>query len=120
MKTSIRTHEERVTLVTDAGQGIGQAIAVALAERGARVIATDLKPPQETAKKIGLTATALQLDVTQEEDWRSASVKSRDAAHWEPPALGFLRLSGMVAVTTEVGPLLYLAGGLVNPRASNQ
>jgi len=42
------------------------------------VIATDLKPPQDTARKIGLTATALQLDVTQEEDWRSASVKSRD------------------------------------------
>jgi NAD(P)-dependent dehydrogenase (short-subunit alcohol dehydrogenase family) len=29
-------------------------------------------------RKIGPTATALQLDVTQEEDWRSASVKSRD------------------------------------------
>jgi 3-oxoacyl-[acyl-carrier protein] reductase len=48
MKTSIRT------------QGIGQAIALALAERGARVIATDLKPPHETASKIGSTATALR------------------------------------------------------------
>jgi 3-oxoacyl-[acyl-carrier protein] reductase len=43
-----------------------------------RVIATDLKPPQETAGKIGPTATALQLDVAQEEDWRSASVRSLD------------------------------------------
>ena len=34
MKTSIRTHEGRVALVTGAAQGIGQAIAVALAERG--------------------------------------------------------------------------------------
>ena len=40
------------------------------------MIATDLKPPHETARRIGPTATALQLDVTQEEDWRSASVKS--------------------------------------------
>jgi hypothetical protein len=32
------------------------------------VIATDLKPPHEIASKIGPTATALQLDVTQEED----------------------------------------------------
>jgi len=78
MTTSIRTHVGRVALVTGAGQGIGQAIAFALAERGARVIATDLKLPQETARKIGSTACALQLDVTQEEDWRSAFVKSRD------------------------------------------
>ncbi|WP_263354545.1 SDR family NAD(P)-dependent oxidoreductase [Acidicapsa acidisoli] len=76
MQTSIRTHEGHVALVTGAGQGIGQAIALALAERGARVIATDLKQPHETARKIGPTATALQLDVTREEDWRSASLKS--------------------------------------------
>jgi NAD(P)-dependent dehydrogenase (short-subunit alcohol dehydrogenase family) len=78
MKTSIRTHEGRVAIVTGAGQGIGQAIALALAERGARVIATDLNLPHETARKIGPTAIALQLDVTQEEDWRSVSVKSRE------------------------------------------
>jgi len=67
-----------VALVTGAGQGIGQAIALALAERGAKVIATDLTPPHETLAKIGPSAHALRLDVTQEEYWRAVTNKSRD------------------------------------------
>jgi NAD(P)-dependent dehydrogenase (short-subunit alcohol dehydrogenase family) len=78
MKTSMKTHEGRVALVTGAGQGIGQAIALALAERGAQVVATDLKRPHETARKIGSMAHALQLDVTEEENWRSVASKSRE------------------------------------------
>jgi len=78
MKTSIRTHVGRVALVTGAGQGIGQAIALAFAGRGASVIATDLEPSHETARKIGSEALALQLDVTREEDWRSVVGKAQD------------------------------------------
>jgi 3-oxoacyl-[acyl-carrier protein] reductase len=75
---SIMTHEGRVALVTGAGQGIGQAIALALAQRGAQVIATDLKLPTETVAKIGPKAHAFQLDVTREEDWQSVAQKSRE------------------------------------------
>ena len=42
------------------------------------MIATDLTPPHETANKIGPTAQAFELDVTEEEDWRSLSLRSRD------------------------------------------
>jgi len=76
--TPAMTHEGRLALVTGAGQGIGQAIALALAARGARVIATDLVLPQETVSKIGPGAFGLPLDVSQEDAWRRASLQSQD------------------------------------------
>jgi len=78
MNTPQRTHEGRIALVTGAARGIGQAIALALAERGAQVIVTDITPPEETVGKIGAAAHPFQLDVTQEESWRAVSAKSRD------------------------------------------
>jgi 3-oxoacyl-[acyl-carrier protein] reductase len=77
MNTSAKTHEGKVALVTGAAQGIGQAIAVALAGRGAYVVATDIHLPQETVEKIGPAASAYQLDVTKEEDWQSLSLKTQ-------------------------------------------
>jgi NAD(P)-dependent dehydrogenase (short-subunit alcohol dehydrogenase family) len=78
MKPSTKTHEGKLALVTGAGQGIGQAIAVAFAERGAQVIATDLELRNQTVHKIGSATHAFRLDVTEEENWRSAASESRE------------------------------------------
>jgi NAD(P)-dependent dehydrogenase (short-subunit alcohol dehydrogenase family) len=78
MKSQIKTHDGLIALVTGAAQGIGQATSLALAERGARVVATDLSLPQETANKIGTAAMPLQLDVTREEDWHTVFLKAQE------------------------------------------
>ncbi len=58
----------RVALVTGAAQGIGQAIAIALAAQGAKLILFDLKDCSETARRIGGGARSVVGNVAEETD----------------------------------------------------
>ena len=75
----------RLALVTGAGRGNGRAIALGLAQAGARVVATDLdaRAADETATMIrdaGGTAWSHGLDVTVAEDCRSIATQVGEEA----------------------------------------
>lgn len=60
------TFEDSVALITGAGSGIGRALAVALAARGARVFASDIdvESARATADLLGERHASVALDVT--------------------------------------------------------
>lgn len=64
------SHEGRVAIVTGSARGIGQAIAVMLAERGAKLVLVDVDESLETADKIGSEALTIKADVSNADDWR--------------------------------------------------
>ncbi len=75
-----RLLEGRLALVTGAGQGNGRALALGLAQAGARIIATDLNAStvEETASLVraaGGQAWAFTLDVTQAGDCEALAAR---------------------------------------------
>ncbi|MFI5533006.1 2,3-dihydro-2,3-dihydroxybenzoate dehydrogenase [Kitasatospora sp. NPDC051853] len=55
MAEDIRELDGRIALVTGAARGIGAAVARALADRGARVVATDIRTPHDDVTYLDVT-----------------------------------------------------------------
>jgi NAD(P)-dependent dehydrogenase (short-subunit alcohol dehydrogenase family) len=64
------SHEGRVALVTGAARGIGQAIALRLAEHGARLVLVDLADTSKTAGLIAGETLTIVADVSSASDWK--------------------------------------------------
>lgn len=66
--------KDKVAIVTGAGRGLGRGIAVKLAEEGAKVIAADMAPAEETVKQIketGGEASVYTVNVAKQEEVQS-------------------------------------------------
>ncbi|MBY0412758.1 MAG: SDR family oxidoreductase, partial [Bdellovibrionales bacterium] len=77
--TTIPTHINRVAVVTGAGRGIGAAIAIGLASRGAKVVVADLTFPSATITLIGKNAVGVIADVSTPEGWEQIAKVAADS-----------------------------------------
>lgn len=71
----MKTHENKVAIITGGKQGIGRGIANLLAQRGAQVILVNRQDAAEEAARIGNGAIAIAADVTNETDWRRVATE---------------------------------------------
>jgi 3-oxoacyl-[acyl-carrier protein] reductase len=71
----MQTHENRVAIVSGAAKGIGQELAIQLAQRGAMLALLDIADLSQTCERVeeaGGKAIAIHCDVSKEQDWIAA------------------------------------------------
>ena len=98
-------------LITGGGSGIGRALAIALAKRGATVIVTDIDAAAaaSVAKECGQSARSVQLDVTD----AAAVSKCIDAAFQQHGKLDYLFNNAGIGVAGEAHEIPAQAWGRI-------
>lgn len=96
----------KVAIVTGAGNGMGRADAIRLAEEGASVVLTDidLEAVQAVADQIGGNAIAMHQDVADETRWRQVidkTVETFGGLHILINNAGILKLGAVVDTSLE-------------------
>lgn len=81
MGEALQTHKNRVAVVSGAAKGIGQELAIQLAQRGAALALLDIADLSQTCElveKAGGKAIAIHCDVSREEDWDTAGERVKE------------------------------------------
>lgn len=79
---AVKTHQNRVAVVSGAAKGIGQELAIQLAQRGAAVALLDIVDLSQTLQLVenaGGTAIRVECDVSAQEGWIAAAEAVRTA-----------------------------------------
>ncbi len=87
---------DQTILVTGAFRGIGAACAEALAERGARVIASDIVPPKETFARLAPHRKGHVTLVGDVSDEASVVAMFREIDHAAPAITGVVHCAGII------------------------
>jgi NAD(P)-dependent dehydrogenase (short-subunit alcohol dehydrogenase family) len=79
---TVKTHQNRVAVVSGAAKGIGQELAIQLAQRGAALALLDIVDLSQTLQLVenaGGTAIRVECDVSAQEGWIAAAEAVRTA-----------------------------------------
>ncbi|VDZ60974.1 Pyridoxal 4-dehydrogenase [Serratia odorifera] len=71
----MKTHANKVAIITGGKQASGAALPIFLAQRGAQIILVNRQDAREEAAQIGNGAIAIAADVTNEADWRRVATE---------------------------------------------
>ena len=111
--------KDRVAIITGAGRGIGQAIAVAFAREGARLFlaartTTELKAVVTSCEALGATATGVPTDVANQEEVKRLVFTASETTGHVDVLVNSAGIYGPIGPTAEIDTAAWIRGVEVN------